>query len=346
MPDTPNRMRAQAWPHWVDNPYLPELLTALREQGIDAFGAQFLAYGATRLRAGDWLHLHWPGETHRHRRRWRYRLSANTIRAELNALKRRGVRIAWTAHNLVPHDDPHPDLGEQARRDMLGVADHVFVHFPSARSELARSLGYAGPTTVVPHPHYLDAYPPPPTQTSAREALGLPEKGFVALAFGRIRPYKRIEAAVQAFRDVAGDDDRLVVAGVTEDDVSGDLAAAADDSRVVVYAKRIPDADVPTFFGAADVTVIAHRRFFTSGSAMLSLSMGCPILGPPIHHLADLAGENRLVPMPDGPDGIAIGLSRAREVAPTVDRAAVRAWAAQQGSWRDAAATIAEVMRR
>lgn len=338
-------LRVAAWPRWFANPYLPRLLDALREEGLDAFAPRSLPLAATRLRAGDWLHLHWPGETHTHQTRWLYSARAAMVRTQLHALKRRGVRIAWTAHNLVPHDDPHPDLGHRARADMLAVVDHVFVHFASARDDLAGAFGYTGPSTVVPHPHFMDAYPPPPPRAAARARLGLPDDGFVALAFGRIRPYKGVGAIIEAFRQIAGKRDRLVVAGCREGDVAGELALADGDPRVEVHARTIPHDDVPVYFGAADVAVTAHRAFFTSSAAPLALSMGCPIVGPPIHHLADLAGDQRMFPIEDGPDGLAAGLAHARDAAVTVDRAAVRAWAQTLGDWRDAAAGIAAVFR-
>jgi glycosyltransferase involved in cell wall biosynthesis len=264
---------------------------------------------------------------------------------QLHVLKRRGVRIAWTAHNLVPHDDPNPDLGHRARSDLLAVVDHVFLHFAGARDELAEAFGYGGPSTVVHHPHYLDIYPPPRPLDEARADLGLPEDGFVALAFGQIRPYKRIGEIIEAFRQIAGERDRLVIAGKPVGDVDAELALADGDPRIVVHARTIPDADIPLYFGAADVAVIAHRKFFTSASALLSLCMGCPLVGRPIHHLADLSGEQRIFGIEDGPEGLAAALACARAAAPTVDRAAVRAWTATQGTWPDAAATIAAVLR-
>jgi beta-1,4-mannosyltransferase len=339
------RLRVAAWPKWFANPYLPRLLGALRDEGLDAFASQSLAVATARLRAGDWLHLHWPGETHTHDARWRYCARAAVIRAELQTLKRRGVRIAWTAHNLVPHDDPHPDLGHRARREMLSLVDHVFVHFASARRDLAEAFGYTGPSTIVHHPHFMDTYAAPPPRASARARLGLPDDGFVALTFGRIRPYKGVGATIEAFRRIAGEHDRLVIAGPREGDVSAELALADGDPRILVHARTIPHDDVPLYFGAADVAVTAYRDFFTSSVAPLSLSMGCPVVGPAIHHLADLRGEQRMFPIEDGREGLVTSLARARDAAPTIDHAALRAWAGTLGDWSDAAASIAAVFR-
>lgn len=338
-------VRVLAWPRWLGNPYLPQLLAAMRRAGLDAWAGASLHLSAARLRRGDWLHLHWPGGAIIHPWRPVYAARAAALRLQLAHLRRRGVRVAWTAHNLLPHDDRHPDLGRAARRDLLARVDHVFLHFAAARDALADAFGYAGPTTVVHHPHYLADYPAPPSPTAARDALGLPTAGFVALNFGALRPYKGLGDVIRAFRRMAGPDDRLVLAGLPDGDISADLKLAADDPRVVVHARRIADADVPRYYAAADVAIVAHRAFFTSGSALLALSMGCPLVGPPVHHLTELAGEQRLVPCELGPEGLAAGLIQARAAAPTVDRPAIRAWAAQHGTWDDAAASIAAVFR-
>lgn len=333
------------WPHWFDNPYMPSLVDALKDEGIAVTSPHILRSGSAHLKPGDWLHAHWSTEAHTHHTRWIYQARAAAFRQQLRKLKRRGVRIAWTAHNLLPHDDPHPDLGCKARRDLLALADHVFIHFPGARAILAEEFGYTGPCTVVHHPHYIDSHPAPPTPSDARAKLGLPDQGFVALAFGLIRPYKGIDDIIHAFQKVAREQDRLVLAGHPEGDVSAELALARRDHRILLHAKRIPAADVPTYFAAADAAVIAHRAFFTSGSALLALSMGCPVIGPEINHLADLAGDQRLYPAQLGVDGLAAGLIEARKKAKGVDREALRKWAAGYGSWRDAAATSARVFR-
>jgi hypothetical protein len=71
--------------------------------------------------------------------------------------------------------------------------------------------------------------------------------------------------------------------------------------------------------------------------------MGCPIVGPPVNHLADLAGERRLFPAEISVDGLAEALCQARERTPFVDRAAIRAWARSHGTWQGATDTIAGV---
>ena len=338
-------VRVLIWPRWFDNPYLPNLRDALRAEGLEVLTPHILNRGAAHLRPGDWLHAHWSTEAHAHQSRWIYVARAELFLNQLRDLKARGVRIAWTAHNLIPHDDPHPDLGFRYRRELLSLVDHVFVHFPSAESVLVEELGYRGPCTVIHHPHYVDSHPAPPPQAEARVRLSLPTEAFIALSFGLIRPYKGIGDIILAFQRMAKDHDRLILAGHPEGEVSEELDLARQDSRIILHAKRIPGSEVPLYFAAADAAVIAHREFFTSGSALLALSMGCPVIGPAVHHLADMAGGHRLFPVDLGVDGLAAGLIRAREESRRVDREALRGWAERYGTWGDLAAISASVFR-
>lgn len=338
-------VRVLEWPRWMSTNYLPKVVDALGDECVDVCTPHVLGIGSARLQPGDWLHVHWSTEAHIHRFRWLYIARAAAFSRRMRQLNRRGVRIAWTAHNLVPHDDPYPELGRRFRAELLAHADHVFVHFPGAQATLAEEFAYTGPCTVIHHPHYVDRHPPPPPRADARAELGLPADGFVALSFGKIRPYKGSADIIRAFQQIAREQDRLVLAGSPEGDVSAELAPGRDDPRIIVHAWRIPDDDVPTYFAAADAAVVAHHAFFTSGSALLALSMGCPLVGPEVHHLAHLAGGQRLFPAGAGVDGLAAGMAAARERSHAVDRDAVRSWAAHHGSWRDVGARTAAVFR-
>ncbi|MEZ4385585.1 MAG: hypothetical protein R3A79_29980 [Nannocystaceae bacterium] len=335
------------WPLWTGNPYLPRLMAALGRQGFAVRRRPWLRVGVAGLRRDQWVHFHWPGGPLLHRDRDRYAKRIARMRRTLAAMRAKGIRVAWTAHNLLPHDDPHPDLGRALREAVLAEVEHVFLHFPGAEAILARELGYTGPTSLVPHPHYIDEHPAPPTQAAARAALGLPAGGLVALIFGLLRPYKGIGAVIRGFLATAGDDDRLVIAGAPRPGVDAELALAREDPRVVTHLRRIPGAEVPTYFAAADASMIAYREFFTSGAAVLSLSMGCPIVGPAHNHLADLGGEPHLFACDVGPEGIAAALERLRSARDGVDRPAIREWARVSfGDWDDAARAIAAVLRR
>ena len=337
-------VRVLPWPYWTDNPYLPRFLGALEGRGVRVVRSRIAALGLPLLRRGDWVHLHWPGDALRARDRGRYQRRIARFLGRLDRLRDRGVRLCWTAHNLLPHDDPHPDLGRAARRAMVERLDHVLVHFPGAIPLLATELGWRGATTVIPHGHYADDYAAG-ERAAARRSLRLPGGGLVLLLLGRLRPYKGIGAAVAAFRRVARDDDRLIVAGRPEGDVASELAAARDDWRVVVRAGRVPARDVGVYHAASDAFLMAHRASFTSGAAVMALSLGCPVIGAGGPHLDALGPEPRVFAAAAGdPDAIAGAIER-RRGAGAIDVAAIRAWADHNLSWAEAGRRAAAVFQ-
>ncbi len=326
-------IRVFPWPAWTANPYLGRLSLEMQRSGIQIVHRSSWRLGLRELREGDWVHLHWPGAKVMSPLRWWYRLKARRFLEDLDALRRRRVRIAWTAHNLLPHDDPHPDLGHEAREAMLRRVQHVFVHFEAARSLIAHAFGYRGDVTVVPHGNYCDEYPWRGARAEARRRLGLPEAGFVVLMLGELRPYKRISLGIEAFCLVAGPEDRLVVAGRPERKVLREIRRSVPDHRVVLIPRRMTPEEVGLLHEASDGVLMAHQGSFTSGSAVLALSLGCPVVGPPTPHLLDLGPEPRVFVAGDStPKGLAEALVR-RRLAGEVEPKDLRQWARSRLSW-------------
>jgi glycosyltransferase involved in cell wall biosynthesis len=337
----PPTVRVLPWPLWTSNPYLDRFCREIGSRGVEVV-MQSRRAGLRRLDRGDWVHLHWPGGPLISPRRWLYAWRIRRFAAFVRTLKREGLRLAWTAHNLYPHDDPHPDLGRRARHDLIPHLDHVFVHFPSAITTIADELGYRGPTTVIPHGNYIDDYGELGDRSAARAQLGLPADGFVALMLGQLRPYKGIGEAVTAFMAMAGEHDRLVIAGRSIGDIGPELAVAAGDPRVIIRIGHVPAEQIGPYHAAADCFVAAHRSTFTSGSAVMALSLGCPIVGPAVHHLASLGPQPRLWATDGTVQGLAEGL-RQRKAAGPLDREAIREWAREHLSWASAGELAAAV---
>jgi beta-1,4-mannosyltransferase len=336
------RRRVFPWPQYRTNPYLPRLMRELGARGFEDVNEWRFGGGAARLEPGDWVHFHWPGAKLQTPLRFHYRWNVYRFRRQLDRLRARGIRLCWTAHNLLPHDDPFPQLAREARLALLEAVEHVFVHFPGALTRLADELGWRGPSTVIPHGHYADDYPAPPERGPARAALGLAEDAFVVLLLGALRPYKGIAEAVAAFQAIARASDRMIVAGRPEGRVGAELAAARSDPRVLVNARLVPGAEMVQMLAAADAFVLAHRVFFTSGSAVLATSFGLPIVGPAEEHLASFGGEPRLWDAPPTREGLAGALERLRGA--TVDREALRQAALRDFSWSVAADRVAAVL--
>lgn len=284
-----NPMRVLCFPKEGGNPYLNQLSSHLEAAGlrVDEF-----SFPRAFTRRYDVLHVHWP-DTHLWSRSW-WRSLGKHIRLGLLCawLHLRRTRIVWTLHNLRAHEKNHwigarlfPLWFPRAVTDVIALT-------PTGLN-LARDLYPAlrrKPAAIIPHGHYRDIFPPPPSREASREALGLPRAPFTFLFFGSIRGYKNVPRLLAAFRELPGADVQLVVAGepVVGMRAADIRAAAGGDPRVHLHLRHIPDEDVPTFFGAADLVVAPFSEVLNSGSVMLALSLNRPVLAPRVGALPDL----------------------------------------------------------
>jgi len=200
-----------------------------------------------------------------------------------------GVHLVWTAHNVLPHAPVFAD-DVSARRVLVRASDLVLAHSQSALSELAVLGAVARRSAVIQHG------PIAPVRSAA--SLGVPgaranPRRF--LFFGTVQEYKGVDDLLAAF--VAMPDDvaaHLSVAGQCDDPrLRSRLNALArrSDARVMLRLERIPEEEVPQLLAAADVVVLPFRRVTSSGSAMLALSHGRPLIVPDLAGLAELPDQ-------------------------------------------------------
>ena len=262
------------------------------------------------------LHIHWmysfklPGGNSKISLRLAY-FTSMTFLSLANLLR---FRIVWTAHNVLPHETiTSNDLA--VRRKIARVADAVIVHSSSTLPALAAAGIPVSEAAVIPHPSYVGRYPQTATREEGRAALNLPIDAAVCLFLGRIEPYKNVPALIDAFTVVAKElpNAQLVIAGACRDlSLQSQLTSMLEPvDRASSVIRRISDAELTNFFQAADVVACPFLDVTTSGSALLALSFGVPIVAPRIGALADLPDDVGFFYEPNEVDGLAAALSRA-----------------------------------
>ncbi|GAA0964285.1 glycosyltransferase [Actinocorallia libanotica] len=277
-------MRLLAFPR-DDNPYQELLYTELRRHGVRVRYLGELTPSRTlnvlllplelawqRLRGARLVHLHWV---------WGFRLHRPDIArwwfmAVLATIALLGQRLVWTAHNVLPHS-PVFDDDTAARRFLVRRADLVILHDAATRDALRRIGAEPRHDTVIPH----GPYPAPPMPDRP------PGEPRTFLFFGRIEPYKGVEELLTAFADVPGEA-RLVVAGDCPDRERAARLHAAADERVELRLGHVPENEIAALMAEADVVVLPFRAITTSGSALMALSHGRPLVVPDHDTLAEL----------------------------------------------------------
>lgn len=108
-----------------------------------------------------------------------------------------------------------------------------------------------------------------------------------------------------------------------------------------IEAGFVPPERAALLFAAADALVLSYRAFYTSGTAMLALTFGTPVLGPPTHHLATMCGEPFFVPM-STPEDLGSALEALARLDPRA-REAAREFARAR-TWQGAARRVREAL--
>lgn len=274
-----------------DNPYQALLAAELEALGATvSFPRGYRRVLPLRRMLGqagrpDVLHLHWLAPYLKGRNAATKAVYAARLVLDVFLVRRAGVRLAWTVHNLVEHEQTHPAIELWCRRRLARLADAIIVHSEPAKA-LVAGIYRAPPEriAVIPHGHYREVYGPALPAAEARARLGLPRQGRVFLFFGMIRPYKGVLRLLAAWAETPELHERhtLVVAGEALDPAHRDRVRRAAESapNVRLRLERVPDEEVSCYFSAADVVVAPFDPILTSGSVLLAHSYGRPVVRP------------------------------------------------------------------
>lgn len=179
-------------------------------------------------------------------------------------IARRG--IVRTVHNLAPHErqaiivDGVTRLSD--RWTDVWIVLNPYTPVPTE-----------APSVLIPHSDYREWFAPFEHPASDLDRV---------LYFGLIRPYKGIDALVDAFARITGPHLRLHIVGRPQS--AGLLeelrARISTDARVSVTPTYVDDAALSVEIGQSCLVVLPYREMHNSGSAILALSLSRPVLLP------------------------------------------------------------------
>jgi O-antigen/teichoic acid export membrane protein/glycosyltransferase involved in cell wall biosynthesis len=309
---------------------------------------------AGRIAGARLVHLHWvfaftlPGEGRFPVLR---RLAYAWFRVWLRTCRLLRMRLVWTAHNVLPHQPVFAD-DVSARRTLVDASDLVLAHSQSALAELAVLGAVPRRSAVIEH----GPLGPAPSAGTLRTpgSPGSPGSGDDPrrhfLFFGKVEEYKGVEDLLAAFLALPGDTPaRLTVAGQCEDPgLHSRLQCLArrGGGRIALRLEHVPAAEVAPLLSSADAVVLPFRRVTTSGSAVLALSHGRPLVVPDLAGLADLP-DQAVLRYNGGIPGLAGALARLARA----DRRVLAAMSAaasehlSQTTWEEIAERTAIEMR-
>lgn len=298
------------------NPYQFLLADALEKNGVEVsfFNGYRRVFPLLRTIINqqhnyDVIHLHWILPFVKGKSWYLKAIYAVKFLFELIVLQWMGIRIVWTVHNKVTHDTKFPQLELWTRRRLAKLADRIILHNHSTSQDLVNQYQFL-PTKaiVIPHGHYRQVYQSPINSRQARRELNLPLKGNIYLHLGLIRPYKGIENLLQVWHDNASifQDSTLVIAGQASPDYRQKLDELISRSNNVIFIPQfIENERIHLYFSAATAVVFPYVALLNSGSLILAMSYGKPIIAPRLGSIPEVLGNaDALLYEPKDPQGL------------------------------------------
>lgn len=287
-------------PYFKGNPYQKLLADSLKAEGVEVkFGKDYPIFSTLRSVADPWkpdiLHIHWTHPFLLADSAWKSIIKSLTFIPEIKMLRLRGIKIVWTVHNLASHERSFGTLEIFFNRILAKFASKLIVHGDNAAKDVG--IEYRVTNTnrieVIPHGNYIDVYENKIKKAQARQKLGLDEHSVVFLYFGFIRPYKGITELIKAFSKENSETSQLLIAGKPMDLVFSEKLDLDCKKRknIITHFKYIPDSEIQVYMNASDFVVLPFQNILTSGSVMLALSFGKPIIAPAIGPIPELLDE-------------------------------------------------------
>lgn len=348
-------MKVLMLPRFTANPYQDLLVGALRHFDVDVslphhFTRCPLTLSVLFRRRPDVLHIHWTHPYVLRRSAVGTWLKSQLFLLRVRIIKILGTRVVWTIHNLHNHEGRFRRLDAAASQQLAALADAMIVHSPGIKSAVTQAFQIRRPekVTVIPHGHYIGAYPDSVSRSEARSRLGIAQRDRVLLYFGLIKTYKGVLDLVEAFARLGRRDTTLVIAGHVEDD---DLAerlrsAAVKSTSVKLDLQYIPADSVQYYMRASDVVVLPFRDILTSASLILALSFGKAVVAPCFGYMQDVLGtEGAVLYSPGDRHGLEKALKQALAMSDVTleEMGARNLEEAERNSWSKAARMTLDV---
>ena len=243
-----------------------------------------------RIRGYSIFHIHWPAFAINRSIPGITYISLLHALICLTSLRLLRYKIVWTVHNVLPHNTETANDTLVARY-LASIASAKIAHSQTTIADMAAKKLSTDNVTILPHGNYVDWYRQTATRLESRKKFGIPYEAFVVVMVGRIEPYKNVPKLVSACMGMSADRPiHLLIGGKADATTTSQLRAQADHT-VHLRLHFIEDDDIQYFFAAADVAAYPFTRITTSGSVLLALSFGVPIVAPRIGALADMPAE-------------------------------------------------------
>lgn len=192
------------------------------------------------------------------------------------AIRPSGGHVARVVHDADKHPGDRATTPPWMERIAMRNADTFVVLSEHVRQRLLE-LGVA-PDRIVRSQHGPFAVGVPADDASS---LHHPSR---VLFFGRLAPYKGVELLVEAARSLGASTDVDVDVRIVGD---GDLDLGQLPPNVELERRWVPEAELATVLGWADIVVLPYVEASQSGIAPMAITLGIPVVATPVGGLSE-----------------------------------------------------------
>jgi beta-1,4-mannosyltransferase len=277
-------LRIASWPKPGINPYCHLYYGALARFGIEVEYVDDITRRPLTGPAGrafDVVHFHWNIEGI-----WRAFGRSAFARLYglarwhrlLRRLKRAGIPILWTAHELAPPED-ETWIDRVGYRLCARSADLSLCHSEVCRRDVLQRFDVARDRTIViPIGTYDGVLTPARSAEETRARWGIPASRRLLLCFGYQRPRKGLEVALEAMRSLERDC-HLVVhcstrGGARKKWLRGVQTAYRTAHNVTFLHEQLEGADLADLLRAADCVILPYLEIVGSAALAACLAVG------------------------------------------------------------------------
>lgn len=272
-----------------------------------------------------------------------------------------GKWVVYTAHNVQPKGRNNKFNYILFRLIYMNV-DHIICHSNDMKHKLmSRYRVRSRKITIAGHGLFDEIPMTWMPQDDARQRLGLDPHARVVLLFGRIRPYKGYEFALEAL-DYLSESTAPVMYLIAGEAIRSQNQTYLDQLKAYVRDKKlehmvrfddfhIPEADLELYFQAADVALLPYTEGdFQSGVLFLAYRFGLPVVASNVGSFPDdvVSGVQGYIFEAGNPRSLAASLDQFYQcLYPKADlRQAIRTYTEKLYSWDQASAVTYELYQQ
>ena len=269
--------------------------------------------------------------------------------------------VVYQCHNIRDKEPSFWKSWLTARA--LASAELLVIHARPEADEARRRLGDR------PVPEIEEIFLPVhemgnevPSREEARSALGIEPGRSVALFFGHVRPFKGLDLVLRGWPELEHDVLLLVggeawwkgeqeyrelarTAGLRAVD-RRDRDVVGAEAQVAFDFRFIPDAEIATWFAAADVVLAPYRIEAQSGVALTAFHFARPVIASNVGGLPEVIeqGRNGMLIAPEDPAAIAWAVDEFFERTDRGTMEAAAASSAARYSWAEYSAVFERLL--